>query len=113
MQEDAQTGSDLLPPESSSTQKKQRSPRKKATSASKEEPSVVHADTQNGPGGPLTPKDISESEHQAKRGASPEKQILTVRLSSFQPTKYNLKKKAGGKLQLQLSGGEVCLLAPY
>lgn len=112
MQEDIEASSNLPPAVSSSMQKKQRSPRKKAASASKDEPSVIHADILTGSGEPLTPRDISETEPQARRGASPEKQNLAVRLSSFQPTKSNLKKKAGGKIQLQLSGGEVCFLGP-
>lgn len=64
-------------------------------------------DNQDDAAGTWTPNEAPPSGVATNPEAiTPEKNSLAIRLSSFLPTKANLKKKAG-KLYLQLSGGEV------
>ncbi|KAK8088338.1 Polynucleotide 5'-hydroxyl-kinase [Apiospora hydei] len=84
---------------------KRRSPQKQ-TPAATEEPADSLQDDQGYAPGVRTPYEIPVVAANPEP-ATPEKSSSpVVRLSNFQPTKSNFKKKAGGKLYLQLSGGE-------
>ncbi|KAK8055151.1 hypothetical protein PG993_000378 [Apiospora rasikravindrae] len=84
---------------------RRRSPQKQ-TSVATEDPADSLQDDQGYAAGVRTPYEIPVVAANPEP-ATPEKSSSpVVRLSSFQPTKSNFKKKAGGKLHLQLSGGE-------
>ncbi|KAK7951033.1 Polynucleotide 5'-hydroxyl-kinase [Apiospora aurea] len=84
---------------------KRRSPQKQ-TPVATEEPADGLQDYQDIAPGVRTPYEIPVVAANPEPATSEKSSSPVVRLSNFQPTKSNFKKKAGGKLYLQLSGGE-------